>query len=122
MTDWKKIPDAKAAEDKQRELLNLYGKNPRMREVAPVKLDPKDPRGRAKLFAITLMEFLRTGQGQYNLTAEDVLFAVELNAMNLFNMEDYPLSFERRQQVRDDADNYYLASRPLAPPPPTRKR
>jgi hypothetical protein len=121
-TDWKPLADVKIPEEKHTSLLTFYRENAKLKQAAPVALDSKDPRGRAKLFAVTLMEFLRVGQGQYGLSAEDVLYAVELNAMNLFNMDDFPLSPEKRQQIRDSADAYYIANRALAPPPPTRKR
>jgi len=118
----RQIPDRRANIENQRRQLEGHRNNENLKAPKPrAWFDTSDSDGRGKAITQRIIEFLRTLQEQYGLTPRDVVFSLELTCMNLFNMEDFPLSREELTKARNDAREYYKANRNKAPPPPGQK-
>lgn len=112
------LPDRTAPMEKQGPLHDAYQDRPAFRRgKARSWFDTSDPDGKGKAITQRVIEFLRVVQEQYELSPRDVAFAVQLVWLNIFNMEDFPLTPEEQKKARDDAHTYYMANRDRAPKP-----
>lgn len=107
------LPNMKARES-QDELHDAYQDNPALRRIVKARswFDTSDPNGKAKALSIRFVQFIKACYPEYELSARDVMFAVELTALNVFNLEDFPLPQKEVQAIRKEASQYYEANKP----------
>jgi hypothetical protein len=74
-----------------------------------------DPLEEGKEAAERVTKFIALCAAELGLSPENVIFAVELAALNTLNAKDCPVPAERIEQIRQAAFEYYRDSLPKIP-------
>ena len=81
------------------------------------KKDTGDPFFEAKEGAVRLTKFVAFCASEMELNSEQIIFAVELTALNTLNAKDCPIKAVRIDQIREAAFKYYQGALSKIPDP-----
>lgn len=91
------------AVDDERDISDPLGLNTKKKRSA-------DPFEAAKVVAERITKFIMLAAAEEGLDPENVIFAVELSALNTLNADDCPLKGAAQDRVREAAFKYYKES------------